>query len=258
MSVATKRSLVPIVTLAIAGMALVAGCGPGAGEKAPIGMGQERPAVAASGAAGAAPGASAALGTTAAARTSESPVTTAVPGTAAAPGTSAVPETTAAPGTSAATETAAPSKAGGTLYETKMFSILVPDGWKTTDLSYEQEYLSDIVAVMITKGEDVMSVAMDIDPYVSNPKDYTAAYPDADAMSKELAENTMEQNGGTPLEVVTMLDVGFFKTSVTVDGKDTTAFVGARDGRVVSILMAGKDNQQNPELKAMLESIKFK
>ena len=139
-----------------------------------------------------------------------------------------------------------------------MFSILVPDGWKTKDLSYEQEYLSDIVAVMITKGEDVMSVAMDIDPYVSNPNDYTAAYPDADAMSKEYAENTMEQNGGTPLEVVTMLDVGFFKTSVTVDGKDTTAFAGARDGRVVSILMAGTDNQENPELKAMLESITFK
>lgn len=140
-----------------------------------------------------------------------------------------------------------------------MFSILVPDGWKTTDLSYEQEDLSDVVSVMITKGEDVMYVTMDIDPYVSNPNDYTSAYPDADAMSRELAENTMRLNGGTPLEVVTMLDMGFFKTNVTDDdGKDTTAFAGARDGRVVSILMTGKDNQENPELKSMLESITFK
>jgi hypothetical protein len=55
-----------------------------------------------------------------------------------------------------------------------------------------------------------------------------------------------------------MLDMGFFTTSVTADGKDQTVFVGARDGRVVRIVMAGKDNQENPELKAMLESITFK
>jgi hypothetical protein len=55
-----------------------------------------------------------------------------------------------------------------------------------------------------------------------------------------------------------MLDMGFFTTSVTADGKDRTVFVGARDGRVVRIVMAGKDNQENPELKAMLDSITFK
>jgi hypothetical protein len=37
-----------------------------------------------------------------------------------------------------------------------------------------------------------------------------------------------------------MLDMGFFTTSVT------------------AIVMAGKDNQENPELKAMLDSITFK
>jgi hypothetical protein len=231
MTATTKRSLVPIMVLAIAGTALMAGCSD-VDQHLIEQLGQEKPEAMASG--------SAAAATESAAPT----------------GTAAATETAAATGTAA--PTAAPSKAGGTLYETEMFSILVPDGWKTADLSYEEEYLSDVVAVMITKGEDVMQVAMDTDPYVSNPNDYTSAYPDADAWSKEYAENTMEQNGGTALEEVTMLDMGFFTTSVTADGKDQTVFVGARDGRVVRIVMAGKDNQENPELKAMLESITFK
>jgi hypothetical protein len=225
MTATTKRSLVPIMILAIAGMALMAGC-KGSGD--PKEMVQEKPEVKASAAA------------------------------AAATGTAAATEAAAATRTAAATETVAPPKAGGTIYETEMFSILVPDGWETTDLSYKEDRLSDVVAVMITKGEDVMQVAMDIDPYVSNPNDYTAAYPDAEAYSRYLVENSMEQNGGTPIEELTMLDVGFFKTSVTADGKDQTVFAGARDGRVVRIVMAGKGNQENAELKAMLESIEFK
>ena len=221
----TKRSLVAIMILAIAGMALMAGCKGGGDPKE---LGQERPEVTASGSA------------------------------AAATGSAAATEAAAATGTAAANETVAPPKAGGTLYETEMFSIVVPDGWKTTDLSYEEDRLSDVVAVMVTKGEDVMQVAMDIDPYVSNPNDYTAAYPDAEAYARNVVENTMDQNGGTPLEELTMLDMGFFKTGVTADGKDQTVFAGARDGRVVRIVMAGKDNQENAELKAMLESITFK
>ena len=47
------------------------------------------------------------------------------------------------------------------------FSILVPDGWETKDLSTE-----GAVAVMITKGEDLMQLAVYIGPY------YTDKYPD--------------------------------------------------------------------------------
>jgi hypothetical protein len=107
------------------------------------------------------------------------------------------------------------------------------------------------------KPEVTAPAAMDIDPFVSNPNDYTAAYPDAEAYGRSVADNTREQNGGTALEEVTMLDTAFFLTRVTADGKDQTVFVGARDGRVVRIVMAGKDNQENPELRAMLGSITF-
>ncbi|MEI8333774.1 MAG: hypothetical protein WCH74_07960, partial [Chloroflexota bacterium] len=81
----TKRSLVAIMILAIAGMALMAGCKGGGDPKE---LGQERPEVTASGSA------------------------------AAATGSAAATEAAAATGTAAVPETAAPSKAGGTLYET--------------------------------------------------------------------------------------------------------------------------------------------
>src|SRR5665811_1614721 len=50
-------------------------------------------------------------------------------------------------------ETMAASKVKGVMYETEMFSILVPDGWETKDLSSE-----GAVAVMITKGDDLMQL----------------------------------------------------------------------------------------------------
>ena len=105
---------------------------------------------------------------------------------------------------------------------------------------------------MITRGEDIMQVAVYPDPYL------TAAVPDAQAYSRDLIENTIEQYNGTPLKEVPMFGSTFFTTSMTAEGKDQTTFAGVKNGEVFNFVMAGKDNQQNPELKAMLESITFK
>jgi hypothetical protein len=157
----------------------------------------------------------------------------------------------AADGTSetvaATKETVAESKVKGTMYETDKFSILVPDGWETKDLSNE-----GAVAVVITKGEDLMQLVVYLDPY------YSAEYPDAKAYSKYLIENTMDQQSGTAIEEVTMFDTTFFKTSFTANGMDQTSFAGDKNGKVVNIIMGGKDHQNNVEIKAMMDSIKFK
>ena len=151
----------------------------------------------------------------------------------------------------AAKETVAESKVKGTIYETDKFSILVPDGWVTEGLSAEDFAAEDLAAeggvgVSITKDKDSMmlSVLGDI--------------PDAATFSKEQVEENAELLNGTALEEVTMFGIKFFKTSYTLDGMDQTVFYGDRNGDVVIISMAGKDNQNNVEIKAMLDSIKFK
>jgi len=147
----------------------------------------------------------------------------------------------------AAKETVAASKVKGAVYETNKFSILVPDGWVTKDLSND-----GAVAVMITKGEDLMQLAVYLDPY------YTADYPDAKAYSKYLINNTMDQQKGTAIEEVKMFDANFFKTTFTANGMYQTSFAGDKNGEVVNIIMGGEDHKNNVEIKAMLESIKFK
>jgi len=150
----------------------------------------------------------------------------------------------------AAEETVAESMVKGAIYETEMFSILVPDWWETKDLSTE-----GAVAVVITKGEDHMQLGVYLAPY------YTDKYPDtatAEAYSKDLIENTVEQQNGTAVEEVTMFDVTFFKTSFTANGMYQTSFAGEKNGKAFSIITDGKDHQDNEEIKAMLESIEFK
>ena len=144
-------------------------------------------------------------------------------------------------------ETVTESNVKGTIYETDKFSILVSNGWETKDLSSE-----GAVAVVITKGEDLMQLVVYLNP------DFTAQYPDALAYSKYLIDNTIEQQNGTGIEEVTMFDAKFFKTSFTANGMYQTSFAGNKNEEVVNIIMGGKDQQNNVEIKAMLDSIKFK
>ena len=156
----------------------------------------------------------------------------------------------AADGTSetaaAAKETVAESKVKGTIYETELFSILVPDGWVTEDLSAEDLAAEGSVGVVITKDKDVMQLSVLVD------------IPEAATFSKQQVELVVKGLNGTALEEVTILGIKFFKTSYTLDGKDQTIFYGDRNGDVVTIAMGGKDHQNNVEIKAILDSIKFK
>jgi len=148
-------------------------------------------------------------------------------------------------------ETVAEAKVKGTIYETELFSILVPDGWVTEGLSAEDLPSGDVAAegsvgVWITKDKDsmILSVLLDI--------------PDAATFSKEMIEGNIELLNGTALGEVTMLGIKFFGESHTSDGDYQTVYYGDRNGDVVIISMVGKDHENNVEIKAMLDSIKFK
>ncbi len=147
-------------------------------------------------------------------------------------------------------ETVAESKVKGTIYETDKFSILVPDGWVTEGLSAEDFAMVDLAAeggvgVWITKDKDVLILSV------------LGGIPDAATFSKKQVEENAELLNGTAVEEVTMFGIKFFKTIYTLDG-DQTVFYGDRNGDVVMISMSGKDYQNNVEIKAMLDSIKFK
>jgi len=151
----------------------------------------------------------------------------------------------------AAKETVAESKVKGTIYETELFSILVPDGWVTEEVSAEDLAAEDLAAegsvgVMITKDKDAMMLAVLVD------------IPDAATFSKEQVEEIAKILNGTAIEEVTMFGIKFFKSSNTLDGEDQTVFYGDRNGDVVIIAPSGKDHQNNVEIKAMMDSIKFK
>ena len=146
----------------------------------------------------------------------------------------------------AAKETVAESKVKGTMYETELFSILVPDGWVTEGLSAEDLAAEGSVGVWITKDKDsmILSVLLGI--------------PDAATFSKKAIEGNIELFNGTALGEVTMLGIKFFGESHTYDGDYQSDYYGDRNGDVVMIAMVGKDHQNNVEIKAMLDSIKFK
>jgi hypothetical protein len=135
--------------------------------------------------------------------------------------------------------TVAESMVKGEIYENSKFSIPVPDGWVIT---YKTEN-----SVWLNTKDEVFGMIVEISR--SNV---------TEAEIKSEVEALIKSKNGTPLEEVTTLGVKFFKTSVLDGSLDQTAYIGARNGERVSIVLAGKDHKNNNEMKAMMESIKFK
>jgi hypothetical protein len=132
------------------------------------------------------------------------------------------------------------SNVKGKIWENEKFSVLVPDGWETVD--YEggiQIQLLDVnnpfVMVITTTKNEVTEAEV----------------------KAELEEIVKSQNA-TPIEEVTMLGSKFFKTTLKTEALDQTVYTGLRNGEEIDILLGGNDHKNNKEMKAMLESIKFK
>ena len=134
-------------------------------------------------------------------------------------------------------EIVAETKVNGVIYETDKFSILQPDGWKVTVSSG---------GVLFEKGGDAMLV---------NVGDGAGS---TEAFLKKLVDEIAKLSNGTAVEEVTMFGGKFFQTRGTLEGKDTTFAWGLTNGLAVNLVMIGKDHPNNVEIKAMLDSLKFK
>jgi hypothetical protein len=126
----------------------------------------------------------------------------------------------------------------GKIWENEKFSILVPDGWETKDMEG---------GVQLLTMDEVFHMVVEI-----TRNNVTEA-----EIKAELEEIVKSQNA-SPIEEVTMLGVKFFKTNLITENLDQTAYIGVRNGEKVAILLVGKDHKNNEEMKAMMESIKFK
>jgi hypothetical protein len=148
---------------------------------------------------------------------------------------------TASGGSETAKETVAESKVNGKTYETEKFSILVPDGWETTDMEPG-------VLIKPSNEEDRFIIVQ------VNRNNVTEA-----EIKAEVEELIKTKPAFAPLTEVTMLGIKFFKISgIAENGSEQTAYAGVRNGEKVAIVIGGKDHQNDKTLKAMLESIKFK
>jgi hypothetical protein len=146
-----------------------------------------------------------------------------------------------ASGGSESKETVAESNVKGNIYETDKFSILLPDGWETTDLEPG-------VLIKPSNEEDRFIMVQ------VNRNNVTEA-----EIKAEVEELIKTKPAFAPLTEVTMLGIKFFKISgIAENGSEQTAYAGVRNGEKVAIVMGGKDHQNDKTLKAMLESIKFK
>jgi hypothetical protein len=132
----------------------------------------------------------------------------------------------------------------GVICETDLFSILLPDGWKAEEVKTEGsvifskgDFEKGGYAVMLQAGDDAGST---------------------EAFLKELLAQTEKVGNGTPVEEVTIGGAKFFQSRGTFDGNYTTNAYGLTNGLVVRLAIMGKDHPNNVEIKAILDSIKFK
>ena len=138
-------------------------------------------------------------------------------------------------------ETVAEAKVNGKTYETDKFSILLPDGWETTDMEPG-------VLIKPSNEEDRFIIVQVTRNNVTEAE-----------IKAEVEELIKTKPDFAPITEVTMLGIKFFKISgIAENSSEQTAYAGVRNGEKVAIVMGGKDHQNDKTLKAMLESIKFK
>lgn len=77
------------------------------------------------------------------------------------------------------------------------------------------------------------------------------------AEDKSLLQALADKYDGSPLEDVELWGCKFHKTTYLAYGKVMTFYSGVKNGEQVKIQVSGKSYEENPEIKAMIESINF-
>ncbi len=126
----------------------------------------------------------------------------------------------------------------GEVYETEKFSLTVVTGWEKMDITggiqIYKALTGEILQVQVI-GHNV-----------------------TEAEDKALLEALASTKNGTPLELLDLLGMKFYKTTFTASAVEQTYFSGVRNGEQVKIQITGKDFQDNKDINAMFNTLKLK
>lgn len=127
----------------------------------------------------------------------------------------------------------------GTLYTSPAFSIMVPKGWEkmVTDKGTD-------VGVQIYKGYDMVQVGV-------------AGLNMKDSEAQQQSEAAAKQYGGTPPAKEQIFGREFWKTSYTAASVYQTSYLAIKDGKLMSVKIAGKDHDKNATIKEIVNTLKF-
>lgn len=147
------------------------------------------------------------------------------------------------PTTTPATTTpaAAPAKSSieGATYSVPSFSLVVPKGWEQMKTDKGTD-----VGVQIYKGMDIVQVGV-------------AGLNMSNTEAQKQTERTAKQYKGTTPEKVQMFGREFWKTTYTAASTYQTSYLSMKDGKMISVKLAGKDHDKNETIKAILGTLKF-
>lgn len=130
--------------------------------------------------------------------------------------------------------------AGGAAYDCDKFSLTLADGWEASPLSMG-------MVNVLPKGK-------------TSPGLYFKFEGDGNAAgTAEASIQTMISGyGGSPMESTTIAGVEFKTTTYAFSGSTQTMHVAFRNGTKVTITIEGAGAKDNPDIKAMLASLKLK
>lgn len=131
------------------------------------------------------------------------------------------------------------AKIDGKPYSVATFSVTVPTGWTQmkTDAGTD-------VGVQIYKGMDIVTIGV-------------AGLNMNDTEAKSQVERTATQYKGTAPEKVQMFGREFWKTTFTAASVYQTTYLSMKDGKMISVKIAGKDHDKNDMIKSILSTVKF-
>ena len=139
--------------------------------------------------------------------------------------------------TSGTVEKAAPA---GKAYDGQYFSFNVADGWDAGPLTFG-------MVNVLPKGK-------------VSPGLYFKFEGDGHAVgtAEESINGMISNYGGSPMTSTTIAGVEFKTTTYSTSGMTQTMHVAFRNGTRITITIEGPDGKENPDIKAMLETVALK
>jgi hypothetical protein len=130
--------------------------------------------------------------------------------------------------------------AEGTAYDCQYFSLTLAEGWEASPLNMG-------MVNVLPKGKTSPGL------YFKFEGNGNAA-----GTAEASIESMIKNYGGSPMESTTIAGVEFKTTTYAYSGMTQTMHVAFRDGTKITITIEGAGAKDNPDIQAMLASLKLK